>query len=53
MPTGEALVPLFDFFRVSVAHDISGDVVVILKWIVQVKSSVRVSGDQEKQVGSI
>ena len=37
VPTGEALVPLFDFFRVSVAHDISGDVVVHLKWIVQVK----------------
>jgi len=29
VPTGEALVPLFDYSRVSVAYDISGDVVVI------------------------
>jgi hypothetical protein len=45
VPAWEALVPLFDYSRVPVAYDVSGDVVVILEWIVQIKSSVRVTGE--------
>jgi hypothetical protein len=36
MATWEALVPLFDYIRISVAYDISRDVVVLLQWSVQV-----------------